>query len=67
MSNADSRTRQYAGLALVVVAYLGGIIGWSWATLTVESEPAAPDTTHSRVEMPPDAADAPERETPATP
>lgn len=54
MSDADSRYRQYAGLAFVLVAYVGGIIGWSWATLTVAPEPSAPDTTDTRVETPPD-------------
>lgn len=54
MSDADSRYRQYAGLALIILAYIGGIIGWSWATLSIDSEPAAPDTTHTRIESPPD-------------
>ncbi len=27
--------RQYAGILLVGVAYLGGIIGWTWAVLSL--------------------------------
>jgi hypothetical protein len=50
VSDTDSRARQYAGLALVIIAYVGGIIGWSWATLTVDPDPAASDTTQTRVE-----------------
>lgn len=30
-------SRQYAGLALVLVAYVGGIVGWSCAVLNVSS------------------------------
>lgn len=57
MSDVDSRSRQYAGLAFVIIAYVGGIIGWSWATLTVESGPTEPDTTQTQLESsPPEAA-----------
>lgn len=45
------RIRQYVGLALLVVAYVGGIIGWTWATLQIDkSEPAPPDTTQVRTD-----------------
>jgi len=44
--SSPRRLRQYAGLALVILVYLGGILGWTWAVQTVESPPAAPaDTT----------------------
>ena len=40
------RHRQYIGLAVVILTYLGGIVGWSWAVYTLDS-PADPssDTT----------------------
>ena len=57
VSDIDSRSRQYAGLAFVIIAYVGGIIGWSWATLTVESGPTDPDTTQTQVESPPSEAE----------
>ena len=50
MSDTDQRLRQYAGLAVVIVAFLGGLVGWSWAVLSVEAGPSPPDTTHTRVE-----------------
>jgi hypothetical protein len=37
-------SRQYAGLALVVIAYVGGIIGWSCAVLDVSS----PSTSNAK-------------------
>lgn len=27
--------RQYAGIAVVALAYLGGIVGWTWAVVHV--------------------------------
>jgi hypothetical protein len=37
------RTRlQYAGLILVAIVYLGGIAGWTYATLKVDSSTSAP-------------------------
>lgn len=27
--------RQYVGIAVVALAYLGGIVGWTWAVLHV--------------------------------
>jgi hypothetical protein len=43
---ASRRLRQYAGLALVVLAFLGGILGWTWALQTVETDDESPvDTT----------------------
>lgn len=65
MSDVDSRSRQYAGLALIIIAYVGGIIGWSWATLTVESGPPGPDTTQTQVEsspLEPSSATSPDAE-----
>lgn len=41
----DRRTRrmlQYAGIAVVAVAYLGGIAGWTYASMNVE--PEAPES-----------------------
>lgn len=67
MPDVDSRTRQYAGLAFVIVAYLGGIIGWSWAALTVDPAPTPPDTTHTRVETPSGTASESAFETQAAP
>lgn len=65
VSDADSRYRQYVGLALIIIAYVGGIIGWSWATFTVDSKPSSPDTTQTRVESPPtEAISVAESETP---
>lgn len=47
------RYRQYAGLALVIIAYVGGIIGWSCAVLQVEADSSsatnAPSPIHQRV------------------
>lgn len=37
--------RQYLGLAVVLIAFVGGLIGWSWAAYTTMSEPGAADTT----------------------
>lgn len=41
------RHRQYIGLAVVILAYVGGIIGWSWAVCSLDPATAeAPaDTT----------------------
>lgn len=58
MSASSRRIRQYVGLAIVVTAYVGGMIGWSWAALTVESEPGAPDTTYRQQSLVPDTAEA---------
>lgn len=45
----DRRHRQYAGLVIIVVAFVGGILGWSWAALSVDREAPPPrdatDTT----------------------
>lgn len=38
---SSHRFRQYAGLALILVAYMGGMIGWTWAVQTVDSEGAS--------------------------
>jgi len=40
--------RQYAGLALVLIAYVGGIIGWSCAVLNVSSAPTSSDADAAR-------------------
>jgi hypothetical protein len=50
MSDTKRRYRQYVGFAVVIVAYVGGIIGWSWAALTVDSNPSASESAHVRVE-----------------
>ncbi len=47
VSDSRRRIRQYVGLGLVICMYLGGIVGWSWAVSTVESESATPDTTQT--------------------
>ncbi|MEF8940763.1 MAG: hypothetical protein V5A22_13035 [Salinivenus sp.] len=45
-SSASRRVRQYVGLALVILTYLGGIVGWTWAVQTVDADRAAStDTT----------------------
>lgn len=44
MSASSRPARQYAGLALIIVAYVGGIIGWSWAALTAEPAPPPSST-----------------------
>lgn len=46
--NVSRRYRQYVGLTLVIVVFVGGIIGWTYATLQVDSSSPAPaDTTGS--------------------
>jgi hypothetical protein len=35
MASSSHHTRQYVGLAIIIIAFIGGIIGWSWAALTV--------------------------------
>lgn len=42
VSSSAHRIRQYAGIALVVVAYVGGILAWSWAVWTVDSDAEDP-------------------------
>jgi hypothetical protein len=37
--------RQYAGLTVVAIAFVGGLVGWSWAAYTTMSGPEAADTT----------------------
>jgi len=56
---SSRRFRQYAGLTFVLLAYLGGILGWTWAVQTVETDDARPaDTT--AVEAPaPDSVGGP--------
>ncbi|MFB6249908.1 MAG: hypothetical protein ABEL97_15205 [Salinibacter sp.] len=45
-SSASRRVRQYVGLALVILAYLGGIVGWTWAVQTIDADRSSPaDTT----------------------
>ena len=56
VSDSNQRLRQYAGLAFVMIAYLGGIVGWSYAVSSVNSEPSPPDTTQTRVESPDSAS-----------
>jgi len=66
--SSSRRYRQYAGLALVLLAYLGGILGWTWAVQTVETDRSSPvDTTavEATVPAPPGpAADGPARVVP---
>ena len=48
VSDRPHRLRQYAGLALVIIAYVGGIIGWSCAVLEVDNQSSsAADTTQA--------------------
>ena len=53
MASSPNRTRQYVGLAIIVIAFIGGIIGWSWAALTVEpaETSAAPADSTQAVEQ----------------
>lgn len=37
VADGPNPSRQYAGLALVLIAYVGGIIGWSCAVLNTSS------------------------------
>ncbi|MFP4227726.1 MAG: DUF547 domain-containing protein [Salinivenus sp.] len=49
MSDAASRRyRQYAGLSIVLVAYLGGIVGWSWAAFSAMDESAPADSSQAQ-------------------
>jgi len=51
--SSPRRYRQYAGLALVLLAYLGGILGWAWAVQTVETDRTVPaDTTAIEAPVP---------------
>lgn len=50
---SSRRVRQYAGLALVILAYIGGIIGWSWAVQSVEAPDAPPADSTAVVRLPP--------------
>lgn len=45
MADGPHPFRQYAGLALVLIAYVGGIIGWSCAVLDVSSSPTSDTDT----------------------
>jgi uncharacterized alpha/beta hydrolase family protein len=45
MSRSSQRIRQYVGIAVVILAFVGGLIGWTWATLTVEPADTAPDSS----------------------
>lgn len=38
MSDSIHQYRKFVGLAIVIVTYLGGIIGWSIAAVNVEAE-----------------------------
>jgi len=60
VSDGSRRYRQYAGLALVLIAYVGGIIGWSCAVVRVDAESSGADSTQSvhQHETPPEAAAA---------
>jgi drug/metabolite transporter (DMT)-like permease len=59
VSSSSRRVRQYVGLALVILAYLGGSVGWTWAVQTVDADRAAPtDTTEVVVPGPGDAPPA---------
>lgn len=39
---SSRRRRQYIGLAFVIIVYVGGIIGWSWAVSSLERAPDPP-------------------------
>lgn len=46
--------RQYVGLAIVLLAFVGGLLGWSWAAYTtMSSGPEAADTTSGGPAEPP--------------
>jgi uncharacterized oligopeptide transporter (OPT) family protein len=50
------RHRQYLGLALVIIVYVGGIIGWSWAVYSLNRAPDVPaDTAAVHQELSDDA------------
>jgi len=63
--SSPRRLRRYAGLVLVVLAYLGGILGWAWAVQTVETDRPAPADTPAveapAFESPDPTADGPIR------
>ena len=42
--------RQYAGLTVVAVAYLGGILVWSWAASTAMDEASTRDSTQAQTQ-----------------
>lgn len=43
---------QYAGIALVAIAYLGGLIGWSYVSMKLDKDAAAaPAEDRLRVEV----------------
>ena len=46
VSNLPRRYRQYAGLALVIAVYLGGIGGWSCAVTNLERAAAPAPSSH---------------------
>lgn len=48
MSGSTRHYRQFVGLAIVVVTYVGGIIGWSIAAVNVQAESEAPDELETR-------------------
>jgi len=53
---SSRRRRQYIGLAVVIIAYIGGIIGWSWAVSSLERAPDPPsDSTAVRQDVRTDA------------
>jgi hypothetical protein len=58
VSSSSRRVRQYVGLALVILTYIGGIVGWTWAVQTVDADRAAPRDTTEVVVPEPDAPPA---------
>lgn len=48
----DRRSRAYLGLAVLVLVYIGGILGWSWAAVSVDEAPSSSETVQTRVEAP---------------
>lgn len=58
-SSSARRVRQYVGLALVILAYLGGIVGWTWAVQTVDADRSSPSDTTEVVTPGPDADSPP--------
>lgn len=58
VSTSSRRVRQYVGLALVIFAYLGGIVGWTWAVQTVDAD-RSPSRDTTEVVVPDRGAGAP--------
>lgn len=50
----DRRSRAILGLVFLVVAYVGGIIGWTWAAASVDGAASSSESSQTRVETVPE-------------